>query len=152
LAVNGQYLKGDWKIHFTVKVRAGSVIPTPATGKLGDLQVTFKTAGGSGDSVFVSLETVGVKADDLGPAWCTAYGWCSRGSLRIQMFDPRGKELKLLQGGLSSPINKTDPPDVVAKKIGIVDFNTYWAGSGPGKYRMVLSYEGLQLEATFTVQ
>ncbi len=152
LAVNGQYLKGEWKIHFTVKVRTDSVIPTPTTGKLGDLQVTFKTAGGSGDSVFVALETVGMKADDLGPAWCTAYGWCSKGSLRIQVFDPRGRELKLLQGGVGSSINKTDPPDVVATKIRVVDLNTYWAGSGPGTYRMVLTYQGQQLESTFAVR
>jgi hypothetical protein len=151
LAVNGHDLKGDWKIHFSVKVRTDSVTPTPATGKLGDLAVTFRTAGGSGNSVFVSFETAGATSDEMKPFYCTAYGWCSTGKLHIQMFDPTGKELKVLQGGGTSTINKTDPPDVIAAKARVVDFTTYWAGSGPGTYRMVLTYHGQQLAATFAV-
>jgi hypothetical protein len=151
LAVNGHDLKGDWKIHFSVKVRTDSVTPTPATGKLGTLEVTFKAAGGSGSSVFVSFQTRGATADEMKPYFCTAYGWCSTGKLHIQVFDSNGKELKLLQGGGNSSINKTDPPEVFATKIRIVDFNTYWAGSGSGTYRMALTYEGQQLETKFAV-
>jgi hypothetical protein len=152
LAVNGHDLKGDWKIHFMVKVRTDSVTPAPATGKLRDLDVTFRTAGGSGDSVFISFETGGATFDELKPYYCTAYGWCSTGKLHIQVFDPNGKEVKLLQSAGSSPIKKTDPPDVVATKIRFFDFNTYWAGSGPGTYRMVLTYQGQQLETSFPVR
>jgi hypothetical protein len=151
LAVNGHDLKGDWKIYFSVKVRTDSVTPKPATGKLGDLNVTFRTAGGSGDSVFISFETAGATFDELKPYYCTAYGWCSAGKLHIQVFDPNGKELKLLQSAGSSSIKKTDPPEVVAMKIRLFDFNTYWAGSGPGMYRMVLTYQGQLLEASFAV-
>jgi hypothetical protein len=151
LAVNGHDLKGDWKIHFSVKVRTDSVTPTPTIGKLGDLHVTFRTAGGSGDSVFISFETAGATFDELKPYYCTAYGWCSAGKLHIQLFDPDGKEVKLLQSAGSSPIKKTDPPDVVATKIRLFDFNTYWAGSGPGTYRMVLTYQGQQLETSWAV-
>jgi hypothetical protein len=88
----------------------------------------------------------------LKPYYCTAYGWCSTGKLHIQVFDPKGKEVKLLQSAGSSPIKKTDPPDVVATKIGFFDFNTYWAGAGPGTYRMVLTYQGQQLETSFPVR
>jgi hypothetical protein len=151
LAVNGHDLKGDWKIHFSVKVRTDSVSLTPTTGKLGHLDVTFKTAGGSGDSVFVSFQTTGATYDEMQPYYCTAYGWCSTGKLHIQLFAPNGTELKLLQGGETSPAQKTDTPDVIAVKIRIVDHNTYWAGSGAGTYRMVLTYQGQLLAATFAV-
>jgi hypothetical protein len=148
-----QAIKGDWKIHFSMKVSAISVVPTPTSGKLGAIAVTFKAAGGTGDSVFVSFETVGRTIDELQPAYCSAYGWCSKGKLRIQMFDPSGKELKLLQAG-GAPAHtpdKTAPPEVWAREIRNLQFNTYWIGSGPGSYRLVLSYEGQQLESTFAV-
>jgi hypothetical protein len=151
LATNGHDLKGDWKIHFTVKVRTDSVTPAPATGMLGEIAVTFKTAGGSGNSVFVSFQTTGGTSDEMKPYYCTAYGWCSTGKLHIQMFSPTGKELKLLQGGGASTIDKTDPPDVIAAKARVVDFTTYWAGSGQGTYRMVLTYQGQQIEVAFVV-
>jgi hypothetical protein len=148
-----QTLKGDWRIHFSVKVSASSVVPTPTSGKLGAIAVTFKKAGGTGDSVFVSFETVGRTIDELQPAYCSAYGWCSKGKLRIQMFDPSRKELKLLQGGgapAHSP-GKTAAPEVWAREMRDLQFDTYWTGSGPGSYRLVLSYEGQQLESTFAV-
>jgi hypothetical protein len=154
LGPNGQTVKGEWAIHFSVKVTENSAVPTPTSGKLGDLEVTFKAAGGSGDSVFVSFETVGATLDQLQPAYCTAYGWCSTGKLRIQMFDPSGKELRALQnsGGFAHLPDKAAPPEVWAREARNVRFDTYWIGSGPGTYRIVLSYEGHQLESVFAVR
>jgi len=40
---------------------------------------------------------------------------------------------------------------VIATESRVVDFTSYWAGSGPGTYRMVLTYQGQQLEAKFAV-
>jgi hypothetical protein len=153
VAVNGQTLKGDWKIHFSMKVSATSSALSPMSGTLGDVAVTFKTGGGSGDSVYVSFETVGATIDALQPAYCTAYGWCSKGKFRIQMFDARGNEQKLLQnsGGFAHTPDKAAPSEVWAREARDVRFDTYWMGTGPGTYRLVLSYEGHQVESTFTV-
>jgi hypothetical protein len=151
---NGQNVKGEWAIHFSVRASGDSVVPTPTSGKLGDLVVTFEAAGGSGDSVYVSFETVGATFDQLRPAYCTAYGWCSTGRLRIQMFDPSGKELKALtsRGGFAHLPDKGAPPEEWAREARNLRFDTYWIGSGPGTYRLLLTYEGHQLESTFATR
>jgi hypothetical protein len=154
LAPNGNTVRGEWEIRFSVKASVDSVVPTPTSGKLGRLDVVFKIAGGSGDSVYVSFETLGATSDELQPAYCTAYGWCSDGRLRIQMFDPTGTELKILQsaGGLAHLPDKVAPPEVWAREAMHVRFDTYWTASGPGTYRLVLSYEGQRLASTFAVR
>jgi hypothetical protein len=152
--LKGKTVRGEWEIPFSLKASADSAVPAPTSGRLGGLEVAFKLAGGSGDSVYVLFETVGATSDELGPAYCTAYGWCSQGKLRIQMFGPSGVELKALQsvGGLAHPPDKVAPPEVWAREAMDVRFDTYWIASGPGPYRLVLSYDGQQLASTFTVR
>jgi hypothetical protein len=70
------------------------------------------------------------------------------------MFDPSGKEQRALtsSGGFAHAPDKAAPPEVWAREARSVRFDTYWMGSGPGIYQLVLSYEGHQLESTVAVR
>lgn len=76
------------------------------------------------------------------------------------VFEPGGKELNLLQGGRGPPVRKIDPREVLATKGSYRRLHhilgRLWFGhlpdGGSGTYRMVLTYQGRQLEATFAVR
>jgi len=84
LAVNGHDLKGDWKIHFSAR------LPFPGGG-LTDLDVSFKTGGGSGDSVYVSFQTVGATVDEMKPYYCSAMAGAQQVSCTSRSSTRMGK-------------------------------------------------------------
>jgi hypothetical protein len=77
--------------------QAGS---TPSSGRLGKVNVTVAAVGGSGDSPFVVFDTTGATIDELLKSPPEGSADSSRqGALEIRVFDPHGKQLKLLASG-----------------------------------------------------
>ncbi len=144
-----ELIRGEWVLHFRLRVASNQATPTLSSGRLGNVDVRFAAVGGSGDSIFVAFDTAGATIDELlkEPREGSASASPGQGAFKIQVFDRNGKELNLLGGATSSAADKNSPLDVRRQ----LRWHFYWQGTGPGTYRVVLTYEGHELQTTFTL-
>jgi hypothetical protein len=148
-----ELIRGEWVLRFRLRVASSQAIPTLSSGRLGNVDVRFAAVGGSGDSIFVAFDTAGATSDELLklPREGSASASPGQGAFKIQVFDRNGKELNLLTADSFSAIDKSSPPEVLAQQFRQVRWNSYWQGTGPGTYNVVLTYEGHELQTTFTL-
>jgi hypothetical protein len=55
------------------------------------------------------------------------------------------------RAGGRTAADKGAPPDVLALQMRQVRWESYWRGTGPGTYRVVIAYERDELQTTFTI-
>jgi hypothetical protein len=154
LFANGvaELIRGEWVLRFRLQVASNQATPTLSSGRLGNVDVRFAAVGGTGDSIFVAFDEVGATSDELlkEPREGSASASPGQGAFKIQVFDRNGKELNFLGTATSSTspaADKNSPLDVRRQ----VRWDSYWQGTGPGTYRVVLTYEGHELQTTFTI-
>jgi hypothetical protein len=145
LLLTGSVAMGAWELHPAVRVVEAARVPVqPASGTLGGVPVSITAVSGDGHAFFVTVETRGADALRL-VKMTEGVPSPGAGAFAVRVTGPNGASVRQL--GLPAPAPKDgrggDQLDLV--------MTTYWQGSGPGTYRLVLTFEGQRMEATFTL-
>jgi hypothetical protein len=149
LREGGSAVRGHWTLTFPLDVTAQQTADaTPATGRLGDVNISLNQAGGSGEVLYLQLETTGATIDDLSkePREGQPQSPTPTGKFTYQVFDAAGHQLTPVQGPEGRVAGKT--PEGLRDVL----WETYYRGTGPGTYRVVATYDGVSFESRFTLR
>lgn len=150
-----QTIRGDWMLTFPLLVTSDRVAVSPADGQLGGVHVHVNDVAGNGYVLDASVETTGATIDQLmglppesreGPRGSGAPApTVAPDSFKVELIDSRGTPQPLIgQGSVAT--------DKGSAGLSDVNTQTYWTGSGPGSYRLVVTYQGQRFETEFTVR
>lgn len=139
------WVLGSWELHPSVQVARALEVPArPAAGTLGQAAVAITSISGGGDAFLVTVETRGADPAQL-IRMTEGVRQPAPGAFEMHVTGPHGEQLQLV--GEPAPAPRAgpggDPLDIVQ--------TFYWRGAGAGTYRLALSFEGQQMESTFTL-
>jgi hypothetical protein len=142
---------GDWTLHLSLPYESNG-LPRPAPGQLGRVTVTFSAVAASPGSIHLRFVTTGATMDQLfelrtGP--CAAGVKCvpepvgtpGKTPFQYELLDPSGRAMGDMvngnEGGKGSPEAAQDTT---------IGWDTLYTRSGPGTYRIVMTWDGSRLE------
>lgn len=118
---------GSWKLRGTLGVEQGRVLTRPPSGRVGEMTIDFDEVRVTDATLQVRMRITGTSAADL--SRMVPNGLKGRPALQVLLVDANGA---VLLGGTSSSTGTREGAVVTSN----------WYRTGPGRYRMVVSYEG----------
>jgi hypothetical protein len=131
-------ITGDWTLRFSVKADAGAALPTPAPGKLGNVDVSL-TMSAVQNRVHYVVTVSGPVADlhDLARA-------AMQGQLRVRLVDRAGRT-----------VADSGPSGGVSYRRGSDRGDGFYQGDlqapGPGSYRIVIEWRHTSFDRPVTL-
>jgi hypothetical protein len=149
-----QEVTGDWEFTLPVTVPAAVVAIDHPTGRLAGVDVRVRAVGGDPSLIGVAVETNGADGGQLSGLRSVLAGHKPGQPLPT----PRADEVLTIQvaDAAGRPLQRVTQSGGAKSKTGAgatdISWNSYWAGSGPGRYRVVITYRGERMESSFTIQ
>ncbi|HVC78776.1 MAG TPA: hypothetical protein VND96_19880 [Candidatus Micrarchaeaceae archaeon] len=132
---DGPVVKGSWVLPATLGVDEGTALALPAAAQLGAARFQFTSVRSSTATIGIDIQVTGVTFDDLGQM--IPDGGKGTAVFTIDLFSPTGDVANTsfsMGEGLQGPI---------------IQFLAY--RSGPGEYRLHISYRGSSVDRILTV-
>ena len=132
---DGTVVKGSWTLTATLGVDEGTALPLPSTAQLGAASFQFTSATSSTATIGIDIQMTGATFNDLEQR--VPDGGKGTPVFTIDLFSPSGD---VVDAGYS----------VAEDRQGvIIQFQGY--RSGPGEYRLHISYRGSAVDRILTV-
>jgi hypothetical protein len=143
-------VRGSWVLRFPLNVgTTPEAVAIPASGDLGPgVHVAVAHAAGDGHLVDLEIETTGATIDQLGkePREGEAGPAHGPGALEIRAYDAAGHPLRPVGQSASAAGKGSDV------QLRTVTWKQYLEGTGPGVYRLVVTYEGHTFESRSSIR
>lgn len=127
-------IQGDWTLHLTVGIEPSQPYtgPTPADGQLGQSTVHFTQVQAGAATIRIQMQIGEPLSKTLGDTIGSEVPGVSKPHLAFQVRLVRadGTDVQALESGQQSSLTGTD-------------VTTSWLRPAPGKYRLIVSYEGI---------
>jgi hypothetical protein len=126
-------VQGDWKLHATLAVEPGQKLrPLPTDGRLGATTFHFTSIVKSGPSLQVDMQVQGPLASHLTDAVGQDIPNVSKPhpAFDVRLLDANGTAVQGLSGEMSNG-------------LGSVTSRWRWLVTAPGRYRLIVSFEGV---------
>lgn len=131
---------GDWTLRFSLAYE-NDAAPTPASGQLGRITVTFTALAATSNSVHVRFTTEGAT---IGELFDEPPG-SGRDPFLYELLGPDGRQVGDLMNG--NPSGK-GPASGGATTV---EWDTLYARARPGTYRLIMTWNGSRLERDLRV-
>jgi hypothetical protein len=134
-AFDGAVVAGSWVLPATLAVDEGTALALPATAQLGAARFQFTSVRSSTATIGIDIRVTGVTFGDLG-----------------QMIPDGGKEAPVLTIDLYSPTGElADAGSSMNEGLQGPTIQFLGYRSGPGEYRLHISYRGSSVDRIVTV-
>jgi hypothetical protein len=122
-------MTSTWELHGTLLPDEGTDLPLPGPGDLGSARVTFTKARALPAAVVVEVEMSGITFAEITER--IPDGLKGRPAFWVRLIDSGGQERRLLSGDGGS-----------TGSGGTARQQWLWEVTGPGRYELVLTWEG----------
>jgi hypothetical protein len=152
----GRQVIGDWTLRFSLPYESNG-LPVPASGRLGRVTVTFTAVAASSGSIHLRFVTAGATMDELFELRTVP---CAKGfacvpepagtpgptPFRYQLLDPSGHPMADMVNS-----NEGGKGDARAAQDTTIGWDTLYSQAGPGRYRIVMTWDGSRIERDIQV-
>jgi hypothetical protein len=122
-------ITSTWELHGTLLPDEGTDLPLPGPGDLGSARVTFTKTRALPAALLLGFDVTGMSFAELTER--IPDGLKGRPAFTVRVMDSSGRELRSLSGGGGS-----------GSTANTVRQESLWEVTGPGRYDVVLTWEG----------